>query len=106
MHRILLFLHLVCVAPAMFAQNPASLTLRSTSLTERSSIGDLQICIAGIGQVEPGTYTLKVYVPDDQEISTNIKIDGAKEVTVRIPVLDRETVVMARLLKNGNPVAE
>ncbi len=87
------------------SNNPTTVTVRSTSIVERSTIGGLQICQSDIEVTVAGAYTLEVFIPDDRKVSINVQVTDRKTITFRIPVLEKETIVMVRLLHSGVLVA-
>ncbi|MCX6225413.1 MAG: hypothetical protein NTV01_11810 [Bacteroidia bacterium] len=103
---LLLILVVVSAIPCpSFSQKQTSVTVRSTSIVERTTAGDRQVCVAVISVPDTGTYTLELAFPDKP---LAVKLDASEQntITFGIPVLTAETVVTARLRKSGKTVSE
>lgn len=103
----LLFLGMMIMShlPAV-SQNPASITVRSTSLVERSAQGDGQVCLADVQVPENGSYLLELMLPGKKQISLRLEVSEKQTATFVIPVLTAAAPVKALLKKSGKTVAE
>ncbi len=103
---LLLLVLMVSLPFNTFSQNQASVNIRSTSLVERTTAGDRQVCMADVQVPEPGSYTLELIFPDNKQITLKPEGSGKRAVSFGTPVLTVETPVKALLKKSGKTVAE